>query len=202
MQINLDWLEEALHGLGIWGPLIVILLRAGAALLAIVPSSPVLLAAGALYGLLWGTILVLIGAELGCLAAFLIGRSVGYDFVARRGWLAALSRTRPGRWLLEDKASQSRLMMAVFCCRLVPGINLDAVSYVAGVTPITTWRFCLATFAGLFPYTLLLVGVGREIMRVSTMQAFLILLLVLAMVFLVPAIWKFARRRKHPVVDA
>jgi uncharacterized membrane protein YdjX (TVP38/TMEM64 family) len=54
-------------------------------------------------------------------------------------------------------------MLAVFLCRLVPGLNMDALSYVAGITALSTWRFCLASFAALLPYTLLLVAAGQQL---------------------------------------
>jgi uncharacterized membrane protein YdjX (TVP38/TMEM64 family) len=54
-------------------------------------------------------------------------------------------------------------MLAVFLCRLVPGLNRDALSYVAGITALSTWRFCLASFAALLPYTLLLVAAGQQL---------------------------------------
>jgi uncharacterized membrane protein YdjX (TVP38/TMEM64 family) len=164
-------IEPALHGLGWAGPLLIIGARGLAAMLAVVPSSPILLAAGSSYGVFWGSVLILIGAEAGALLAFLIGRRLGYDYVARRGWIVSLSRTLPGRWLLCGNNSQRRLMMAVLYCRLVPGLNLDGLSYVAGVTPLTTWRFALATFAGLLPYTLLLTVIGRQLTTVEAVVA-------------------------------
>lgn len=68
-----------------------------------------------------------------------------------------------GRWLLDKDTPQSQLMLAVFLCRLVPGLNMDALSYVAGITALSTWRFALASFAALLPYTLLLVAAGQHL---------------------------------------
>lgn len=144
-------------------PLTVVLLRGVAAILAIVPSSPLVIAAGASHGLVWGSLYVLIGAELGAILAFLIGRALGRPFVERRGWVEKLTKTRYGRWLLEGDASQGRLTLAVLYCRLLPGLNLDGLSYVAGMTPLKLWRFGLATFGGLLPYTVLLIAIGHHL---------------------------------------
>jgi uncharacterized membrane protein YdjX (TVP38/TMEM64 family) len=165
MPIDPHLIGDLLQPFGFAAPFVIVLLRAAAALLAFVPSSPVVLAAGASQGPLFGTLLVMGGAELGALAAFGIGRVCGRSFVTRRGWTDRLSRTRPGAWLLDGKASQRRLMLAVFYCRLLPGLNLDGLSYVAGLTPLSTWRFALATFAGLLPYTLFLTGIGESLVQ-------------------------------------
>ena len=156
-------LQRSLPTLGVWGPVAIIMLRFIASLIGVVPTSPLLLAAGASEGVLLGSLYVLIGAELGALAGFLIGRHLGRDFVQSRGWLDRVNQTRVGRWLLDEKTPQSQLMLAIFLCRLVPGLNMDALSYVAGITPLSTWRFCLASFAALLPYALLLVAVGQQL---------------------------------------
>jgi uncharacterized membrane protein YdjX (TVP38/TMEM64 family) len=182
--------ERDLPGLGIWGPIAIISLRFLAALFGVVPSSPVLLAAGATEGILLGSIYVLIGALLGALTAFLIGRHLGRDFVERRGWMDALAKTKFGGWLLDEETSQRRLMLAVFYCRLIPGINLDALSYVAGVTRIATWRFLLATFGALLPYTVLLVAIGHQLVKLGPTELVIVLLGIL-LVSAIPVLWRY-----------
>jgi len=182
--------ERDLPELGIWGPIAIIGLRLLAALSGVVPSSPVLLAAGATEGIVLGSIYVLIGAQLGALIAFMIGRHLGREAVERRGWMDALAKTKFGGWLLDEKTSQNRLMAAVFYCRLIPGINLDALSYVAGVTPIATWRFALATFGALLPYTVLLVAIGNQLVKLGPTDLILVLLGIL-FVAAIPVLWRY-----------
>jgi uncharacterized membrane protein YdjX (TVP38/TMEM64 family) len=158
-------LRAEVQGYGFWGPVVIAGLRAAACFAGFVPSSPVALAAGAAYGPVWGSIYVLLGAELGALSAFLIARLTGREYVERRGWLSAVGATRIGGWLLRAENSQARLSMAVIGCRLLPGLNLDAVSYVAGITPLRWWRFLLANLAGLLPYTVLLIVLGDRLVR-------------------------------------
>lgn len=182
--------ERDLPSLGIWGPIAIIGLRMLAALSGVVPSSPVLLAAGATEGIVLGSIYVLIGAQLGALIAFLIGRYLGRDVVEKRGWMDALARTKFGDWLLNEETSQGRLMAGVFYCRLIPGLNLDALSYVAGVTPIATWRFMLATFGALLPYTVLLVAIGNQLVKLGPTDLILVLLGIL-FVAAIPVLWRY-----------
>jgi len=182
--------ERDLPGLGVWGPIAIITLRFLAALFGVVPSSPVLLAAGATEGIVLGSIYVLIGALLGALTAFLIGRHLGRNFVERRGWMDALAKTKFGGWLLDEETSQRRLMLAVFYCRLIPGINLDALSYVAGVKRIATWRFLLATFGALLPYTVLLVAIGHQLVKLGPTELIIVLLGIL-LVSAIPVVWRY-----------
>ncbi|XSG82258.1 MAG: TVP38/TMEM64 family protein [Methyloligella sp. ZOD6] len=192
-----DEVERLLVEIGVWGPILIIGLRCLAAILAVVPSSVVVIAAGAAYGTVLGTVYVLIGAELGAAIGFLIGRQLGRDFVAERGWIDALQRTKVGSWLLASDASQGRLTMAVLYCRLLPGLNLDGVSYVAGVTPLTLWRFLLGSFGGLLPYTLLLTMLGDRLMEMNPGQI-VIALGAFACLAALPFVWKgFMRRRKR-----
>lgn len=186
--------ERDLPSLGVWGPLAIIGLRMLAALFGVIPSSPVLLAAGATEGILLGSVYVLTGAMLGAVIAFLIGRHLGRDFVARRGWINSLAKTKFGGWLLDEQTSQTRLMAAVFYCRLIPGINLDALSYVAGVTPIAMWRFCLATFGALLPYTVLLVTIGRQLVSLGPTE-FVIVLVAILVVSAIPVLWRYLHVR-------
>ncbi len=157
-----------LPALGVWGPAAIVGSRLAASLCGVVPSSPILLAAGAAEGVFLGSLYVLIGAVLGALIGFLIGRHFGCDFVERRGWIDTAARPRLGRWLLDEKTPQAQLMAAVFLCRLIPGLNFDVLSYVVGVTPLKAWRFCLASFAGLLPYTVLLAPAGRQLVTLGS----------------------------------
>lgn len=188
-----DEVKALLESIGIWGPIAIIGLRCLAAILAVVPSSVVVIAAGAAYGTLLGTVYVLIGAELGAAIGFLIGRALGRDFVEERGWIDALRGTKIGSWLLAPDASQNRLMLAVLYCRLLPGLNLDGVSYVAGVTPLKLWRFLLGSLGGLLPYTLLLTVFGDGLMEMDPWQI-AIAVGTLACLAALPFVWKGAAR--------
>ena len=78
---------EALHAhvlqWGLWGPLAIIGLMTLAVLVSPIPSAPIALAAGAAYGHGWGALYVLLGAQLGAMAAFALARIVGAATVHR-----------------------------------------------------------------------------------------------------------------------
>lgn len=178
-------LKAQVSRLGPWGPLAVIGLMALAILVSPIPSAPIALAAGALYGHAWGALYVLLGAEIGALAAFGIARLVGYEVLRR--WLG--ERLSLG-WL----GSQNALMGLVFASRLLPFVSFDVVSYAAGLTVLSVWRFALATLAGIVPASFLLAHFGAEMVAGEARQA-MIAALGLGVLVAVPFVVKFIRDR-------
>ncbi|MFT5540130.1 MAG: putative membrane protein YdjX (TVP38/TMEM64 family) [Alphaproteobacteria bacterium] len=151
---NPEALHQWIDGFGWAGPVILI----GVMILAIVvsplPSAPIAMAAGVAYGHFWGTIYIIIGAELGALIAFTIARLVGGERLVR--WFG--DKLEVG--LL---GSQNRLTALVFGLRLLPFVSFDIISYAAGLTPLRTWRFALATLAGIAPISFLLTHFGESL---------------------------------------
>jgi uncharacterized membrane protein YdjX (TVP38/TMEM64 family) len=148
---------NALHAdvvqMGPWGPTAVIVLMAVAILVSPIPSAPIALAAGAAFGHGWGTLYVLLGAQAGAMAAFGLARFVGHETVHR--WFG-------GRLSVGLIGSQNALMGIVFVSRLLPFLSFDVVSYAAGLTVLTFWRFAIATVAGIAPTSFLLAHFGSE----------------------------------------
>lgn len=150
-------LRAQVEAWGFWGPFMLILLMAAAIIFSPIPSAPIAVVAGAAYGPLLGTALVVAGAVVGAIVAFWIARCLGYETL--RCWPAARRMLDK----LDDGRSQTRLMAIVFFSRLLPFISFDAVSYVAGLTPLAFWRFALATFAGVVPVSFGLAYFGDHV---------------------------------------
>jgi uncharacterized membrane protein YdjX (TVP38/TMEM64 family) len=178
-------LKAAVGKLGTAGPVAVIGLMILAILVSPIPSAPIALAAGALYGHTWGTLYVLLGAEIGALAAFGIARLAGYEVLRR--WLGE-------RLSLGWFGSQNALMGVVFASRLLPFISFDVVSYAAGLTVLSWWRFAVATFAGIVPASFLLAHFGAEMVTGEADQA-MIAVLGLGVLVAIPFIAKLMRNR-------
>ena len=116
-----------------------------------IPSAPIAVAAGAGYGHVWGTIYVILGAEIGALIAFAIARTLGREPLAR--WFG----DRLDAGLL---GSQNALTATVLLSRLMPFVSFDLISYAAGLSCLHPWRFALATLAGIIPAAFLLAHFG------------------------------------------
>jgi uncharacterized membrane protein YdjX (TVP38/TMEM64 family) len=193
MAIILDGhaLRQFVMGLGLAGPLAIVALMMLAILVSPIPSAPIALAAGALYGHTWGTGYVALGAELGALAAFGLARLLGREVLQR--WLGGrLPRTRLG--------SQGALMAIVFISRLLPFISFDIVSYAAGFTALSWWRFALATLAGILPASFLLAHFGGE-MATGELDRILYAVLALGVLTAVPVAVHFLRKRDASALD-
>ncbi len=152
--VNQQSLQEFVLRLDGWGPLLVILIMSGAIVMSPIPSAPIALVSGAAYGHTWGTIYVLIGAEIGAIMAFTIARMLGHEVMHRR-----FGDKIHIKWL----QSENNMMLVVGLSRLLPFISFDVVSYAAGLTSLSYWRFALATLLGIIPASFVLAHYGSEV---------------------------------------
>ncbi len=153
-----DWVQ----GLGSVAPIIFGLVYILATVL-LVPGSLLTLAAGALFGLWKGTLLVLVAATLGASAAFLIARYLARERVAHRV-------QRDARFAAIDRAiGQAGLRIAVLL-RLSPVVPFNLLNYTLGITSIR-FRDYLIACAAMLPGTLLYVYYGRVIGDVAALAA-------------------------------
>jgi uncharacterized membrane protein YdjX (TVP38/TMEM64 family) len=143
---------------GQWGPAALVVIMAAAIVLSPIPSAPITLAAGAVYGHFWGTVYALAGAEIGALIAFELARCFGRDRISR--WF--------GKGALPSMVdSQIGLAAAVFVARLLPAVSFDVISYAAGLTRLRRLWFAIATAAGMIPATFLLSHAGAGLIAID-----------------------------------
>jgi uncharacterized membrane protein YdjX (TVP38/TMEM64 family) len=151
--LDVERLEMLVARAGLWGPVLIVTLMTVAVVASPIPSAPIALAAGAAYGHLWGTVQVVICAELGALIAFCLARVLGHDVLRR------VFGDRVDAGLL---GSQTALTATVLASRLMPFVSFDVISYAAGLSRLHAWRFALATLAGIIPASFLLAHFGGE----------------------------------------
>lgn len=144
------WVES----LGVWGPLVFI---AGYAIatIAFIPGSILTLAAGAIFGLLRGTVFVFFGASLGAAGAFLIARYLARDWV--EGKLQAKPRFRT----IDGAVAQQGRKIA-FLLRLSPIFPFNLLNYALGLTKVKFSDYLIACF-GMIPGTFLYVYYGKAL---------------------------------------
>ena len=189
---DMELLITKAKGLGVFGPLLLIGLIALAIVFNPLPSAPVAIVAGAVYGHVLGTVYIVIGAEIGAIVAFLIARTLGYGFTKNH-----LGDT----WSLGRFGTQNALTAIVFVSRLVPFMSFDLVSYAAGLTVIRFWRFALATLLGLMPVSFALAHLGGKIIDSSASDVIIIILLI-GLLTLVPLLISVIHRyRRGPQLN-
>ncbi len=111
---------------------------------AVIPGEIAQVAGGYAFGTALGTLFSLVGIAVGTLGAFFLARLVGFGVV--RALVPAKSLEK-----FEFLMNNPRFEVAMFVLFLVPGIPKDTLVYIAGLTPVTPWKFLLISLVARFP---------------------------------------------------
>ena len=192
-------LSEWIEGLGVWGPVMFVVVFAISTLL-LLPAWWLSLLAGTMFGLVWGTALASLASTLVAALAFGVSRHLGRNRVehAERHhptFKALDSAVREGGWRI------------VALTRLSPFIPFGMQNYLYGLTPIGFWT-CIATSSvfmlpGVFVYVYLgsLTRTGLEAADASTSPNVNMWILravgLLATAAVVIYVTRLARRKLH-----
>jgi uncharacterized membrane protein YdjX (TVP38/TMEM64 family) len=144
----LDWLDA----LGIWGPLLFIMIMMLVVVL-VLPGVMFTAGAGFVFGVVEGTVCVVVGTTLGSALAFLIARHLFGD----RASQFVLSRARL-RLVSEELTPQG--WKIVLLTRLVPFFPFKLSNYFFGLTQFSLRGFMGGTFVGIIPLSLHNVWLG------------------------------------------
>jgi pyruvate/2-oxoglutarate dehydrogenase complex dihydrolipoamide dehydrogenase (E3) component/uncharacterized membrane protein YdjX (TVP38/TMEM64 family) len=150
-----DLLKSALNwigNLGPWGPVVFIGLYVVATVLFI-PGSVLTLGAGAVFGLAFGSVYVSISATLGATAAFLVGRYLARDAIARK-------IEKHETFTTIDRAVADEGWKIVLLTRLSPVFPFALLNYGFGVTRVKLRHYVLASWLGMIPGTIMYVYLG------------------------------------------
>lgn len=145
-------LERYVRSLGSIGPIAVALAYVVSTVLFI-PGSALTIGSGTLFGLKTGFFVVLVGANLGALCAFLLARTFLREKVAR--WADGNPKFRS-----LDRAIGRQGFKMVFLSRLSPAFPFTLLNYLVGLTAIRTGAYALANLLGMVPGIFLYVYIG------------------------------------------
>ncbi|MBS4539519.1 TVP38/TMEM64 family protein [Clostridium sp. D2Q-11] len=132
-----------------YAPIIYVIIYMVAVAFAL-PGIPLTLISGPLFGLWWGTLLVLIGANLGAQITFLISRYLGKDVVEK------LIRTDGFVYKISNKVKENGLMVMLYI-RILPIFPYNVINYLMGMTPIKYRDYTLGSILGMIPGTFIFV---------------------------------------------
>ncbi len=150
---------ELARGAGIQGALVFGLVYV-VLVAALVPGSVLTLAAGYLYGPIWGTLLVSPASVLGAAMAFIVGRFLARD------WLSARLASNE-RFKRVDAAIGKSGFRLVALLRLSPVFPFSLSNYALGLTQVRFRDYALASWAGMLPGTLMYVYLGSLVTEVG-----------------------------------
>jgi len=122
------------------------------------------LVAGAIFGLLWGTVIVSFASSLGATLAFLASRFLFRDAIQSR-FGESLKAINAG--VEKDGA------FYLFTLRLVPAFPFFVINLVMGLTPIRTWAFYWVSQIGMLAGTVVYVNAGTQIARIESLRGIL-----------------------------
>ncbi|MGB5082922.1 MAG: FAD-dependent oxidoreductase [Burkholderiales bacterium] len=122
------------------------------------------LAVGAIFGLLWGTVIVSFASSLGATLAFLSSRFLFREAV----------RGRFGdRLRAIDAGLEREGAFYLFALRLVPAFPFVAINLAMGLTQVRTWTFYWVSQLGMLAGTLVYINAGTQLATLTSIRGLL-----------------------------
>nr|WP_099238319.1 TVP38/TMEM64 family protein [Synechococcus sp. BDU 130192] len=153
---GLQWIDS----LGALGAIAFMVLYV-VATVAFLPGSILTLGAGVVFGVALGSIYVFVGATLGAIAAFLVGR-----YLARQ-WVSQKIADNP-KFRAIDEAVGKEGLKIVLLTRLSPVFPFNLLNYAYGVTGVSLKDYVLGS-VGMIPGTIMYVYIGSLAGNLATL---------------------------------
>lgn len=182
-----DALRAWLNQLGPWAPLAFVAIKIATVVFAL-PSAPVTMAGGLLFGPVLGAAINVAAATTGASATFFIGRGLGRGEVEKR---------LKGRLKELDEGLATNGLSVMLFLRLVPLFPFNGINYGAGLTRVSFRDYFWGTLIGMIPGAAVYTYLGHAAAEASPTKA-MIGLGLLGLLALIPV---FARRGQRPAVD-
>ena len=113
---------------------------------------------GAIFGLVWGTVLVSFASSLGATLAFLVSRYLFRDAIQHK----FAQQLKPINEGIDMDGG-----FYLFTLRLVPVFPFFIINLVMGLTPIRTITFFLVSQFGMLPVTMIFVNAGTQLAQIN-----------------------------------
>ncbi len=135
---------KVIRSYGVWGVLIYMLLQVFHVVIAAIPGEIAQMIGGYIYGTLLGALYTEIGIVVGIIIVFQTVRLLGYPAVKT---FLPVEKLKKFDFLMNNQRSE----VVLFILFLIPGIPKDAITYLAGLTPIKPFRFIVINAVARFP---------------------------------------------------
>lgn len=159
-------LETFVVRLGVWGPLALIALNALQIVVAPLPGYVMQMAAGYLFGPIWGGIFGALGVLVGSMTAMALARTFGRPLVER-----LVGQERLSRW---ERMTFSASTAVWFVILLAP--TGDLPYFMAGLSQVSFMKIFLLTLAIRAPSTMVVAAAGAGVWWLSGWQLVALLL--------------------------
>ena len=141
-----------IQNLGFWGIFLFIAIMGLQGLIIPIPSEIILLATGAIWGLLYGGIMGVIGSMAAGILCFYISRKGGRPIAEKFVGKKAIN--------MADDFIEKYGIWAILISRMAPVIAFDPISYASGLVEMDTKKYMLGTLIGAIPRAFIFAGLG------------------------------------------
>ncbi|NQV90887.1 TVP38/TMEM64 family protein [Candidatus Woesearchaeota archaeon] len=167
------FVRDFLLSFGVWSYLVYMVMLLATIPLPI-PSTPVVLAGGYVFGTIVGTILSLIAGAMGSSIAFLLTRKYGRPM---------LERLVDKHHIIQfNHIFKKRGTSAAFVSYTIPTFPSDAISLMLGLTKMSFHTFLLLYFFAHIPRYLILNSIGSDLFHGFSATTFVVLILALGLI--------------------
>jgi uncharacterized membrane protein YdjX (TVP38/TMEM64 family) len=188
-----EWVDRYVRDDGLWGE--VVFIAVGAAVTAVgLPRQTIAFLGGYAFGAALGTVLALVAALAGCIAAYGWARLLGREWAERRLAGRFSHRLRPLRDVLAASPFGATLAL-----RLLPVGNNLALNTLAGMAGLRVLPFLAGSAVGYLPQTLVFALLGKGIRVEGAWQLALSVVLLAASMAL--GFWLMRRNRAARAVE-
>ncbi len=119
---------------------------------------------GAVFGLLWGTVIVSFASVIGASCAFLVSRHVLRDAIQKR---------YGDRLKTINKGIEKDGAVYLFTLRMVPLFPFFVINLVMGLTPMRLATYFIVSQIGMLPGTIVYVNAGTQIAKIDSAASIL-----------------------------
>jgi uncharacterized membrane protein YdjX (TVP38/TMEM64 family) len=178
---GVDMVIERIRDKGAFGVVILLALQFIQIVVAFIPGEVTQMAAGMLYGPLWGSLLILLGCAVSSSFVYVVVHKLGAPFVKDMVPEKFLSK-------FEDFERTGRLNIIVFILFLIPGLPKDTFTYLVPLTDMKMRSFVIITTIARTPGIFLSAYAADGLVEGQIWQSIaifgvLILLAILALIF-------------------
>lgn len=147
---------KKIRGFGPLGMLIIIGIFVLQAILAVIPSAPIELVAGLMYGSVLGLFLCLVGSTIGSLIVIFLVKIFGTDFVELFIGLDKIQKLG----IIESKERTEVVMASIL---LMPSLPKDFLAFLVPFTKVKVKNFLIINFLARIPSTIVTSMLGQSI---------------------------------------
>lgn len=183
-NVDVDLARGYILGFGVWAPIVSFLLMILQSVAAPLPAFIITFANAGLFGWVKGAILSWFSAMAGAALCFFIAKFFGRNVVEKLTSKYALESV--------DEFFERYGDYTILVARLLPFISFDIVSYGAGLTSMSFWKFFIATGLGQLPATIIYSYIGGMLTGTTRMvvTGLLLLFAISTLIILFKKVWK------------